>query len=664
MIERGKTYQFSEAHYRLAMEAAGVGMWDWDILVDQQVWTRECKVMANLPLDDARVSYKQLLSLIYPEDRPNFEHTVRNNLQNRTELGVEFRVVWLDGSLHWIYAKGRGIYDAAENPVRMIGVAFDVTARKNAEEMQAQADQRMRGILNSIRDAFIHLDRDWRFTYVNSQAEHIWKAFSNEELRGKILWDLYPEIVETDTDRYLHQAMETRQPVTFEAYYPEIQRWYDIRAYPAEDGGITELLADITERKLLEQERDRLLGQERESRKESEAARQRSEKLVVELERKQAFLQAVVKQAPSGLIIAEAPRGNILFYNEEASRLMGHEALVSWDYTGYEQYGAIHEDGASYSAREYPLARTLLTGETINQEYMLYQREDGSRVHLSVSAAPIRDAQGQMLAAIVAFNDISERYELERKKDEFIGIASHELRTPLTSLRGNLQLSEHYLQRYLTSEEHSLSDKERELLEHLSVWNERALRQVAIESRLISDLLDATSIQTGKLRVALEPGDLRRIVQNAVSDMQTLVPARTIRLELPEQSTIPVTVDRVRISQVVINYLTNALKYSAELSPVTVGIALTENEARVWVKDAGSGLSPEAQHYIWDRFRQISSFATYTGMDGGGLGLGLYISQALIQQHGGHTGVESVVGVGSTFWFSLPLAASNRGGVC
>jgi PAS domain S-box-containing protein len=659
MSDKGTTYQFSEAHYRLAMEAAGVGMWDWDLLIGQQVWSRECKVMANLPLDDATISYEQFLSLIFPEDRPNFEKVVSNNLRNGTELGVEFRVVWSNGSLHWIYAKGRGIYDATGKPVRMIGVAFDITARKEAEEMQKQADWRLREILNSIGDAFVHLDREWRFTYVNAQAEHLWKAFSNEELRGRILWELYPEIIGTETDHYLHQAMETRQPVAFEAYYPEIQRWYDIRVYPAENGGLTELLTDITERKFLQQERDHLLALERASRRESEAARKRSNELVVALERKQAFFQAVVKQAPSGLIIAEAPRGNILLYNEEAIRLMGPEMLEIQDYREYERQGALHADGTRYSAEEYPLAQALLAGETLNQEHMLYQRSDGSRVHLSISAAPIRDAQGRMLAAIVAFNDISGRYELERRKDEFICIASHELRTPLTSLKGNLQLSERYLRRFLTREERSLSARERELAEHLTAWNERALRQVDIESRLTNDLLEATNIQTGKLHVSLEPGDLLHIVRNTVSDMRVVAPSRAIHLELPKQSTIPVMVDQVRISQVITNYLTNALKYSAEPLPVIVGITLAENEARVWVRDAGSGLSLEAQRSIWDRFRQAYSFATYTGMNGSGLGLGLYISQALIQQHGGRTGVESAPGMGSTFWFSLPLATHS-----
>ena len=173
---------------------------------------------------------------------------------------------------------------------------------------------------------------------------------------------------------------------------------------------------------------------------------------------------------------------------------------------------------------------------------------------------------------------------------------------------------------------------------------------------MINDLLDASRIQTESLRVSMEPGNLVQIVREAVGDVQAGADTRTIRLELPEQIEIPVMADSVRISQVVTNYLTNALKYSSENESIIVGLSLVGDEARVWVKDAGPGIAPEALDYIWDRFRQVGSFVDYTRLGGGGLGLGLYINQALVQLHRGRSGVESLRGKGSTFWFTLPLA--------
>lgn len=662
MTDRGEAYQgemypFSEAHYRLAMEAAGVGMWDWDLLQNKRVWTNQCKaIFGLLPAD--KIDYQRFLSLLHPDDQKSVERMIVESLRDKTEYRAEYRAIWPDGSLHWIYSRGRGIYDDAGKAVRMIGVASDVTARHEAEEVRRRADRRVSDILESVDEAFMHLDPTWHFTYVNSRVAHIGGYVPDAEILGRKIWDVYPQLLGTATERYYRQVMETRQPAVYEIYYADIQSWYDTRAYPADDGGITVFLTDISERKALEHERDRLLTQERATRIEAEAARRRSDELVIQLEHKWAFLRTVMHQAPSGMIIAEAPQGKITLYNEEAARVLSHEILVSENYMEYAQASnGWHVDGTPYLAEEYPLARALFMGEVVMQEDILYQRSESKLIHMSVSAAPIRDAQGKILAAVVTFNDTSVRYELERKKDEFIGMASHELRTPLTSIKGNLQLAQRRLQHLLESDDHTFALESKSAMEHLTQWNERALRQVNVESRLINDLLDASRIQTRGLRVSLEPGNLVQIVRDAVNDVQAVADTRTIHLELPDQLEIPVMVDSIRICQVVTNYLTNALKYSPDDQFVTVGLALGENEARVWVKDAGPGIAPEALRYIWDRFSQVGSFVDYTRRGGGGLGLGLYINHALIQLQGGRSGVESTAGKGATFWFTLPLAA-------
>lgn len=655
VIDQSETYQFSEAHYRLAMEAASVGMWDWDVLRNRQIWTRECKALFGLP-PDAEVGYGIFLSFVHPDDRERVNCHVAANIRNKTELSVEYRIVWPDGSVHWICAKGRGIYNNEGRPVRVIGVAFDITGKKQAEEAQRAADRKVHTVLESLTEAVGHVDREWHLTYVNPTSERM-SRIPKEKSLGRTIWDVFPGVVGTSAEYCHRQAMETRRPAHCEFYDRYTSLWLDLRIYPAEDGGITAFLREITEQKFLEQERDRLFSKEREARMEAEAARQRSEELIVQLERERAFLQAIMKQAPSGLIIAEAPHGKLILYNEEAVKLLGHKLLESEDYTGYTQYGALHADRTPYCAKEYPLARALLTSELVMQEVMLYQRGDGNLVHLEINSAPIRDAQGHILAAVCTFQDISERYELERKKDEFICMASHELRTPLTSIKGNLQLTRRRLQQLLADGSDLFSAEGRKQIEQLAQWNERALRQANIENRLVSDLLDASRIQTGNLQVSLERVNLTSIVRDAVNDVIMAVPARTINLELPEaQPEIFVLADRVRIEQVTTNYLVNALRYSAEHQSVTVGISLERDEVRVWVRDAGLGLSQDAQLYIWDRFHRVSGFVEYTALGAGGLGLGLYISQAIMRQHGGGTGVESVVGEGSTFWFTLPLA--------
>lgn len=511
MIDQREGYQFSEAHYQIAMEAAGVGMWYWDLRTNQHIWSKECKALLGLPLD-FQEDFSYFASLIHPDDRERVFSLFEENYRTRSPHNVEYRIILPDGSLRWIADRGRFLYDEQGRAVLLTGVTWDITARKRAEEA---------------------------------------------------------------------------------------------------------------------------------------------------VEQKQAFLQTIMQQAPSGMVIAEAPLGKITGYNEEASQMLGHQVLENRDYADYAKYGGLHADGTPYKAEEYPLARALTTGEVIKQESMLYRRPDGRLIHLEINAAPIYDAHGKIQAAIITFHDVSERYELEQRKDEFIRLASHELRTPLTSLKGNLQLTERRLHRYL-KDESQLAEREKALLEQLATWNERALRQANVESRLVNDLLDANSLQTEGLRVSLEAGNLVQIARETIEDMQTVAQPRTLFFVESACSDLPVMADRVRIGQVITNYVKNALKYASEQKPVTVGISLECDQARVWVRDAGPGLSSEQQRYIWERFRQAPGLSG-NEYPGGGLGLGLYICQELIRLHGGQTGVESAPGQGSTFWFIIPRAQTGSG---
>ncbi len=184
---------------------------------------------------------------------------------------------------------------------------------------------------------------------------------------------------------------------------------------------------------------------------------------------------------------------------------------------------------------------------------------------------------------------------------------------------------------------------------------ERAERQVRLQNRLVGDLLDVSRIQADKIELNMEPCDLITIVREAVQDQSQLTSSRTICLNLPAEEIVPVVADADRIGQVVINYLTNALKYSAAVRPVEVSFQVEEKMARVSVRDEGPGLSVEEQQYIWERFHQVERIKVQSGSSGG-LGLGLHICRTIVERHQGQVGVESTPGEGSTFWFTLPLA--------
>jgi signal transduction histidine kinase len=396
----------------------------------------------------------------------------------------------------------------------------------------------------------------------------------------------------------------------------------------------------------------------RQARQEVEEAQQVSRQLVAELERERAHLQAVMDQAPLGLIIVEAPTGKILLYNEESARLLGHPLLKSNSYIEYGQYHAIHEDGTPLQAREYPAAKALLSGEVVRNEHLLYQLSNGLLRHLSVSAAPVHNQQGDIISVVCTLYDISEQYELGRQKDEFINIISHELKTPLTTVKGSLQLAKRYLNK-ISAAETEKPTREGENFKHPRDLIERALSQLEVQKRLIDDLVDASRMQANKLQLSPKPSNIVDLVSGVVEDQRIVAPHRMIELQLPEERNMVMVVDEDRIGQVLNNYLTNAIKYSPPSQPIYVGITPGERTLRVWVKDKGPGLSPEDQTRVWERFYQVKG-RHVQGIGGVNLGLGLYICRELIQLHGGTVGVESKEGEGACFWLELPYCMGNE----
>lgn len=252
-------------------------------------------------------------------------------------------------------------------------------------------------------------------------------------------------------------------------------------------------------------------------------------------------------------------------------------------------------------------------------------------------------------AALLVVQELAVTLQAQRgEMESFLAITSHELKTPLTSLKLALQLA---LKR-LRSQQAASQDLANTLDTLLS---QLAHAEMDVErlAQLVDGLLDVSRIQEGMLKLRLEPTDLAGIISEAVDEQRRIAPMRAIQFTLPMLLPEPLLVDAARIKQVVTNYLTNALKYSSAESLVEVGLDENSQRLRVWVQDHGPGISPEEQQRIWQRFYRVKGIEVQSGT-GIGLGVGLYLSRKIIEAHHGQVGVDSVPGVGSTFWFTLP----------
>ena len=239
-----------------------------------------------------------------------------------------------------------------------------------------------------------------------------------------------------------------------------------------------------------------------------------------------------------------------------------------------------------------------------------------------------------------------------QRMDDFLSVASHELRTPMTTIKMSVQLLERRLQRFIPTLEDAAPDLTPKLRE-MHELAQRAGWQADRQSRLMSDLLDATRIQAGKLTYRIVPSDLAAVAQECVMGIEHLDPRRAITLTGADEPCVA-AIDADRISQVITNYLTNALKYSAAGAPVEVTLHRDGDQVRLAVQDHGIGLTTEAQQHIWERFYRATEGKTdETAAEG--LGLGLFICRTIITAHHGQVGVESSEGIGSTFWFTVPV---------
>ncbi|HEY9837104.1 MAG TPA: ATP-binding protein, partial [Vampirovibrionales bacterium] len=410
--------------------------------------------------------------------------------------------------------------------------------------------------------------------------------------------------------------------------------FYDDKGIAVRMGGV---LLDITERKKAEEERDRLLKQ---------------------LEFEQQLLKAVLQQMPAGAIVAEAPSGKVLLSNKQAQAILTGAIADDQHLEEDRLFQGIHPDGRPYHRRELPMSRAITLGETIIDDEIEIPLTNGHSQILCVSAKPVKNLAGRIVAGVVMFYDISDRKLAERQreelllreqearrqaeaasrmKDEFLAIVSHELRSPLNAILGWSRL----LRRRKLNPE-----KMAQALESIE-------RNAEMQTQLIEDLLDISRIIRGKIRLYLRPLQLTPAIEAAINTVRPTAEIKKIKLITTLDPGVGlVSADGDRLQQVVWNLLSNAVKFTPEGGRVEICLARVENWIQIRISDTGIGIEPEFLPYMFERFRQADSKTTRSH---GGLGLGLAIVRNLVELHGGQIFAQSPgPGKGSTFVVQLP----------
>lgn len=356
------------------------------------------------------------------------------------------------------------------------------------------------------------------------------------------------------------------------------------------------------------------------------SARDRAE---AELRATAEMLRTVIRSSALALIALDT-RWRVRAWNPAAERLLGWTAdeLLGHPYPPYER------DPEGVEAFYGPLMRGEV--ESVRGQFVRIGK-DGEPRELDIRASALHDDSGAVSGVVATGEDVSESRRIEMVKSAFLSMVSHELRTPLTSIIGYSDLLE------------GMDVRERpEMVEQLvPKIRERAGRLRA----LIDDLLDASRIQSGPVRIEKEPGDIVALVRRE-AEAAGIGPEHTIAVEAePNLPLVPM--DRDRVGKVIAHLIANAVKYSPSGGPVTIRVRGEAGHVLVSVSDKGVGIAPSDAEHVFDRFTQGDMTDSRSF---GGIGVGLFLARQTVEQHNGTLSVESSPGDGSTFTISLPVA--------
>ena len=514
---------------------------------------------------------------------------------------------------------------------RLYEMELAEATRERDESVEAlrESKQKIVTILESITDLFYTLDREWRFTDINRQTL-LRFGKTREELLGKVIWEVFPGAFDSDLYPHFHQAVKDLTPQHFELQSRIVPgRWFEAHVYPTEEE-LSVYLRDISERKEAEEEI-----------------------------RFQAHLLDAVEQA----VIATDLEGKIIYWNSFAGQLYGWSAI--------EAVGANIMDlipPASLREQAAEIFSSLQQGKSWSGGFLV-KRRDGVEFPVMVTDSPILDESGRLIGIVGVSVDNTSRRRTEeerekllareqqaraeaedanRLKDEFLATLSHELRNPLNVVIGYAEI----LRRSDESQPHSFVVKAADTIR----------RNALAQAQLVSDLLDLSRLQMGKLALNQQPVSLSTIITDAVETVRTEATAKRIALNIDlDPEILVIEGDPVRLGQVAWNLLNNAVKFTPVDGKVKITLTRDGEDALLTIEDNGQGISAEFLPHVFEIFRQADASSARRQ---GGMGIGLALVKQLAELHGGRVSADSKgAGEGARFSVWIPLYKAGVAGL-
>ena len=634
------------------LDASYEAIFSWDYDSGILSWNSGAERLYGFSKKDAigLISH-ELLKTEFPIEFKDFEYILTHDKMWTGELTHTTK----NGKKIIVESRQQLIRDKSNKNI-VIETNRDITERKRAENALKISEQRISDIIESINDYIFSLDKNWRFIYVN---EHCAKdiGYKSSELIGKNIWKTVNKLAGTELEKEFRRAMDEREIRQFEwnAIYTESYREFSI--YPSAEG-ITVYGKNITQRKKAEDE--------------------------IKFEKNR--LETILETSPSAVMLVEASDNKISYLNKRAREIYGMN-IAGLDLTSAtSKVKSKKIDGTFYPMGEGPSGRAL-KGEIVRNEEMILEQPDGNVVPIISSSAPISNLDGEVTAAVVIFEDITERKQEENYKqrlleteqqlteelsatNEELQATSEELQTSneeliltknnLTELVGKLKTSNKELEQFAHVASHDLQEPLRMVASFTQLLERRYKGRLDEDAddyigfivegaqrmkSLIDDLLTFSRLNTEPcnyepvlIEVALD--DVLFNLRSSIEENKAIItydPLPTVMGDLPQ------------IRQLFQNLISNAIKFHGDEPPkIHISVKEFEKEWLFSVSDNGIGINLNHQEQIFNIFKRL-----HTRKDYEGTGIGLAICKSILERHGGKIWVVSEENKGSTFYFTL-----------
>jgi len=350
------------------------------------------------------------------------------------------------------------------------------------------------------------------------------------------------------------------------------------------------------------------------------------------------WIERIVAAATEGIVVLDT-RKKYVFANVAAERILGVSRDVILErFFEQSEWRLTTVKGTPLPDSENPFTQVLAEHKRVYGMKVAIERPDGKGVIISVNASPLFDKAGNLEGMVGVLSDITEEFELQEQNRAFHHTIAHDLRIPLSVVRGYAEMLE------------ALGIKSG-FRGDMALCVKEIVEATEKMERMLGDLVDDARLEGGTVHLTLERIDFERYVWALLERSKSTIDENRVETRIP-QNLPPVSADPDRLERILLNLVSNALKFSPDESKVLIEAKeAADGDVMISVSDQGEGLSDEDSSRIFRRFFQADSTKRPDG-----IGLGLYISRLLVEAHGGRIWVESIVGKGSTFRFTLPVA--------